>query len=169
MQPEAVPTELPGVAPGSGALLTSGGQTIGWFGRLATFDATFPLFAAELLVDRLPLARPRIRVEPPSRFPGIDADFTLTHALDLPWQELASAIHGARVDDLARFTLKDRYQGAGIPAGAVATTIAFHYNAPERSLTQEEVNARHLALAGDLDRRFGVARDGAGTAAEDKR
>ena len=43
-------------------------------------------------------------------------------------------------------------------AGAVATTIAFHYNAPERSLTQEEVNQRHQALAGDLERKFAVER-----------
>ncbi|MBP7589674.1 MAG: hypothetical protein KBA72_17115, partial [Thermoanaerobaculia bacterium] len=63
-----------------------------------------------------------------------------------------------QVEDLSRFSLKDRYQGKGIPAGAVATTIAFHYNAPERSLTQEAVNARHQALAGSLERRFGVER-----------
>jgi phenylalanyl-tRNA synthetase beta chain len=99
-------------------------------------------------------------VQPPSRFPGIDVDFTLTHALELPWRELAAAIAAAQVEDLARCVLKDRYQGAGIPAGAVATTVAFHYNAPERSLTQEEVNGRHQALAADLERRFGVARAG---------
>lgn len=159
--PEVAAAELPGVAPGTGALWSLGGEPVGWFGRLQRFEGAFPLFAAELLLDRLPLERDRIRVEPPSRFPGIDADFTLTHSLDLPWRELAAAIAAARVEDLARFTLKDRYQGAGIPAGAVATTIAFHYNAPERSLTQEEVNSRHQALAADLDRRFGVARAGA--------
>ena len=162
---EVVAADLPGVAQGTGARWTLGGETIGWFGRLQAFDAAFPLFAAELLVDRLPLQRERIRVEPPSRFPGIDADFTLTHALDLPWRELATAIREARVADLARFSLKDRYQGAGIPAGAVATTIAFHYNAPERSLTQEEVNGRHQALAAGLERRFGVDRSAASGAA----
>jgi len=159
--PEAAPADLPGVAPGTGALWSLDGEAIGWFGRLRKFDAAFPLFAAELLLSRLPLVRARIRVEPPSRFPGIDADFTLTHALDLPWRELVAAIREARVEDLARFTLKDRYQGAGIPDGAVATTIAFHYNAPERSLTQDEVNGRHQTLAADLERRFGVARGGA--------
>ena len=48
----------------------------------------------------------------------------------------------------------------------MATTIAFHYNAPERSLTQEEVNQRHQALAGELERRFGVDRR---AGAEEKR
>ena len=35
------------------------------------------------------------------------------------------------------------------------TTITFLYNSPERSLTQEEVNERQLALAAELERRFG--------------
>ena len=155
VEAEVAPAELPGVTPGTGATLSLGGENVGWFGRLRAFDGAFPLFAAELVLDRLPLHSDRIRVEPPSRFPGIDADFTLTHVLDLAWRELAAAIRDARVEDLAGFDLKDRYQGKGIPAGAVATTIAFHYNAPERSLTQEEVNQRHQALAGDLERRFG--------------
>lgn len=160
------PAELPGITPGTGAHLSFGGAIVGWFGRLRAFDGAFPLFAAELVLDRLPLQRERIRVEPPSRFPGIDADLTLTHSLDLAWRELAAAITAAQVEDLARFDLKDRYQGKGIPAGAVATTIAFHYRAPERSLTQEEVNQRHQALAGDLERRFGIDRR---AGAEEKR
>jgi phenylalanyl-tRNA synthetase beta chain len=162
---EVAPADLPGVAPGTGALLRFAGEPIGWFGRLASFDASFELFAAELLVDRLPLAAGRVRVQPPSRFPGIDVDFTLTHPLELAWRELALAISASRVDDLVHFALKDRYQGAGVPPGAVATTVAFHYNAPERSLTQEEVNGRHQLLADELTRRFGVARGDVGAGA----
>jgi len=158
VEPEVSPAELPGVTPGTGAWLRHAGATIGWFGSLQHFEGPFLLFAAELRLDRLPLARGRFRVEPPSRFPGIDVDFTLTHPLELPWRELEQAITAEQVEDLSRFSLKDRYQGKGIPAGAVATTIAFHYNAPERSLTQEAVNARHQALAGSLERRFGVER-----------
>jgi phenylalanyl-tRNA synthetase beta chain len=158
---EVVAAELPGVTPGTGAELRFAGEAIGWFGRLQCFEGPFALFAAELRLDRLPLARGRFSVEPPSRYPGIDVDFTLTHPLAVPWQELARAIDAERVEDLARYSLKDRYQGKGIPAGAVATTIAFHYNAPERSLTQEAVNARHLSLAASLERQFGVERAGA--------
>ena len=76
----------------------------------------------------------------------------------MPWSALAAAIEERRAPELAAFALKDRYQGAGVPAGAVATTIAFHYNAGERSLTQDEVNARHAALSTELERRFAVGR-----------
>lgn len=174
VEAEALPVELPGIAPGSGAHLLLGGVTVGYFGRAAASEAAFPLFVAELLLDRLPEGRNVPQVQAPSRFPGIEADLTLTHPLKLHWAELAAAIRSAGVPDLARFALKDRYQGAGIPDGAVATTITFHYIAPERSLTQDEVNARHQVLRSDLERRFGVERaagtkSGPQAGAEEKR
>jgi hypothetical protein len=46
-----------------------------------------------------------------------------------------------------------------VPAGAVATTITFHYNSNERSLTQAEVNERHAALAAALEGRYAIARE----------
>jgi phenylalanyl-tRNA synthetase beta subunit len=56
---------------------------------------------------------------------------------------------------LLEFELKDRYTGEGVPAGAVNTTLAFLYGSRERSLTQDEVNARQEALAAHLRARFG--------------
>ena len=87
---------------------------------------------------------------PPSRFPGITADLTLTHPLATPWAELAAAVEAHRPPELTSFGLKVRYQGEGVPAGAVNTTLFFLYNSPERSLTQEEVNLRQAALAAEL-------------------
>ncbi|MEO8274678.1 MAG: phenylalanine--tRNA ligase subunit beta [Thermoanaerobaculia bacterium] len=170
VSPQVTPSELPGIVSGSGAWLRHAGEIVGYFGRIAKTGTAFPLFVAELRLDRLPLCHETLRVQSPSRFPGIDADLTLTHSLDVPWQELAAAIRDVGVENLDRLSLKDRYQGAGIPRGAVATTIAFHFNAPERSLTQEEVNSGHLALSAELERRFGVARAGESPAGgEEKR
>ena len=155
---EARAAELPGVVPGTGALIAIGGETIGWLGRVAVGGTPFPLFAAELLVDRLPIRRERMRVVPPSRLPGVDVDQTITHSTSIAWSEIAARIESVRPAELVRFSLKDRYQGAGVPVGAVATTIAFHYNAGERTLTQDEVNARHAGLAEELERAFASAR-----------
>ena len=58
---------------------------------------------------------------------------------------------------LQEFGLKDRYQGEGVPEGAVNTTIFFRYNAPDRTLQQEEVNAHQAELAGSSTDRFGWA------------
>lgn len=91
----------------------------------------------------------------PSRFPGIGADFTLTHAVETPWAEIDRTIAENAPEDLVAWKLKVRYRGQGVPEGAVNTTISFHYNAGDRSLTQEEVNARQLGLNQELERRFG--------------
>jgi phenylalanyl-tRNA synthetase beta subunit len=65
------------------------------------------------------------------------------------------AIAEATPPDLVSWGLKDRYQGQGVPEGAVNTTISFLYNAGDRSLTLDEVNERQGALAAELKRRFG--------------
>jgi phenylalanyl-tRNA synthetase beta chain len=96
-----------------------------------------------------------VKVEVPSRFPGVAADLTFTHSVGVAWNAIAAAIAERAVPDLRQFGLKDRYQGKGVPDGAVNTTIAFLYVADDRSLTQEEVNSRHLDLAAALQERFG--------------
>ncbi len=165
----ADPAELPGVVPGTGALWRDAhGALVGWFGRLGAAETAFPLFGAELALDRLPAAGAKRPIVAPPRLPGISADLTLTHPLALTWAELRLAIDQAAIDQaaiesggvelLVGFRLKERYQGAGVPAGAVATTITFDYHGGERTLTQDEINRRHAALQAELERRFGVER-----------
>ena len=161
----ARPAELPGVVPGTGAYLTAGGGEAavraGWLGRIddpGADAADLPLYAAEIATAELGegAAEHDHPVTPPSRFPGVAADFTLTHPLATPWADLAAAVEAHRPPELVDFGLKVRYQGEGVPAGAVNTTLYFVYNSPERSLTQEEVNLRQRALAAELERRFAV-------------
>jgi phenylalanyl-tRNA synthetase beta chain len=151
---EIRPAELPGVFAGTGAELYRAGDWLGWFGRLDA-EAAVPLFAAELFCRALGDGAAVSRATAPSKFPGVAADFTITHAVDVRWSEIAAAIDGARPADLQAFDLKDRYQGEGVPVGAVNTTIWFRYNAPDRTLQQEEVNARQAEIARLLDQRFG--------------
>lgn len=151
---EARPAELPGLLAGNSAELVRDGRVVGWFGRVEAEEG-YPLYAAELETAALAGGDVSLRVVAPSRFPGIGADFTLTHALETPWAEIGRAVAENAPEDLASWTLKVRYRGQGVPEGAVNTTISFHYNARDRSLTQEEVNARQLALHQELERRFG--------------
>ncbi len=151
----------PILVPGTGAALArpeDPNRWVGWLGRIADEETPYPIFFAELDTSVL-AAAPRFQtVTAPSRHPGIAMDLTLTHPLTVAWRDLAAAIDDRRPPELAAFELKDRYQGDGVPAGCVNTTIAFLYNAADRSLTQDEVNARHSALAAELARRFGSAR-----------
>lgn len=151
---EARPADLPGLLAGNSAELLRGGRVVGWLGRVEAEEG-YPLYVAEIETAAFAGGDVSLEVATPSRFPGISADFTLTHSLETPWGEIDQAIAGRAPEDLVSWKLKVRYRGPGVPEGAVNTTISFHYNARERSLTQEEVNARQLALAAELERRFG--------------
>jgi phenylalanyl-tRNA synthetase beta chain len=154
---EVRPAVLPGLLEGSTAeLVLSGGDgnRVGYFGRVAEEEG-YALYAAEIALAGLEGGDVSLQVEAPSRFPGIDADFTLTHSVETPWAEIDRTIAGHRPADLVSWEMTVRYQGQGVPEGAVNTTVHFLYNSPERSLTQEEVNERQLALAAELQRRFG--------------
>jgi phenylalanyl-tRNA synthetase beta chain len=153
---EARPAELPRLVPGTAAelIVPETPEVIGWLGQVASDDG-YPLYAGELFAEALGTGSTDLKVDLPSRFPGIGADFTLTHALDVPWAEIDAAIREAPPEDLVHHELTVRYRGPGVPEGAVNTTIHFEYNARERSLTQEEVNERQGGLAARLERRFG--------------
>jgi phenylalanyl-tRNA synthetase beta chain len=154
---EARPAELTGLLDGNAAELVRpdrGDEVVGFFGRVEEEEG-YPLYVAEIALDGLAGGDQGLAVDLPSRFPGIDADFTLTHALETPWAEIDRGIAGLAPADLVAWDLKDRYRGQGVPEGAVNTTIAFLYNSRERSLTQEEVNERQSALTEELARRFG--------------
>jgi phenylalanyl-tRNA synthetase beta chain len=154
---EVRPAVLPGLLEGSTAeLVLSGGDgnRVGYFGRVAEEEG-YALYAAEIALAGLEGGDVSLQVEAPSRFPGIDADFTLTHSVETPWAEIDRTIAGHRPADLVSWEMTVRYQGQGVPEGAVNTTVHFLYNSPERSLTQEEVNERQLALTAELQRRFG--------------
>jgi len=151
---EVRPAELVGVLAGNSAELLRGGKVVGWFGRVAEEEG-YPLYAAEVATAALAGGEISLQVDLPSRYPGVSADFTFTHSLETPWAEIERAIREQAPPDLVSWQLKDRYRGTGVPEGAVNTTLSFHYNARERSLTQEEVNARQGALNQELERRFG--------------
>jgi phenylalanyl-tRNA synthetase beta chain len=153
---------LPGMRDGSSAeIFDTAGALAGLFGCLADEEG-YPLFACELKLSALaadgagsdPGGAHRT-VDLPPRVPGIGADLTLTHPVAVSWRDLAAAVEAVRPADLVAFSLAARYQGEGVPAGAVNTTISFSYNAGDRSLTQDQVNDRQLALAAELTRRFG--------------
>jgi phenylalanyl-tRNA synthetase beta chain len=158
---EARPKDLPGLLAGSSAELVrpdrgdaGAGKVVGFLGRIAAEEST-PLYIAEIALDGLTGGAIFHEVELPSRFPGIEADFTLTHAATVLWTEIDRVIAEHKPADLVSWGLKDRYRGQGVPEGAVNTTISFLYNSQERSLTQEEVNERQGALTTELERCFG--------------
>lgn len=153
----AEPAALAGFVEGTAARLRDGeGREYGYLGRVDGEETPFPLYAAEIFLAPVLAPRPAAAgIDLPPRLPGVAADLTFTHPLEVEWREIAAAIQAAAIPDLRWFGLKDRYTGEGVPAGAVNTTIAFRYNAEARSLTQEEVNERQERVAALLAGRWG--------------
>ena len=153
--------EIRGLTPGASAeLLVEGDESpIGFLGELALGEGPYTLFVAEVATKSLVREEIDLSTQAPSRFPGIVIDATLTHAVEVPWEQIADAIDALEVNDLVQFGLKDRYQGKGVPQGAVNTTLSFLYNAEGRSLTHDEVNERHRHVAAELEQRFGHRAD----------
>ncbi|MEM1176921.1 MAG: phenylalanine--tRNA ligase subunit beta [Acidobacteriota bacterium] len=144
------------LVPGATAEILKGEGPVGLIGQLDEPDLAYPLFVVEISLDRLGASTVSLETKAPSRFPGIEVDLTLGHSLDVPWHEIRDEIQKAEVTDLVSFELKDRYDGEGVAAGAVNTTIAFTYNADGRSLRHDEINERQSALAARLEQRFGL-------------
>ncbi len=157
------PAEVTGFMPGTAALLRLGDGSntlVGQLGQVDDPSLRFPLFAGEILTSALASSVRPAKVTVPSRYPSITADLTLVHPLSVRWKEIAAAIEELRSPELAAYDLVVRYRGEGVPENAVATTVHFVYQAPDRSLLQEEVNQRQARLAGELEQRLGVGEGG---------
>jgi phenylalanyl-tRNA synthetase beta chain len=146
------------LAAGQGAEIAVGSEVIGIAGRLAEgveslFEAPSPLWVAEVDLARAGDVG-HVTFAPLPRFPAVPADLTVRHGLELEYRRLVEAIRAAAPDWLESVSPVVRYRGEGVGPGEVKTTLRLVYRHPERSLTQDEVNAAHFALmdrlAGDL-------------------
>jgi phenylalanyl-tRNA synthetase beta chain len=155
------PAEVGVLAPGEAAEVLAGEQVVAVAGRLAEavaalVDAPAALLVAEVDLDRAGQAgKPVHRAVP--RFPPVVADLTVRHPVDLSYAALEGAIRSAGpafLEDLAPVV---RYQGEGVAAGEVKTTLRLTYRLPDRSLTQDEVNQAHFALMAALANALGVS------------
>jgi len=154
------PWEEP-LAPGCGAVAKVGDAVVGVLGRLgnrcaALFDAPRPLWVLELLLEEgRSFPQPTFAELP--RFPAVVADLTVRHPESLPYAALVAACRQFAPAILERVEPVVRYRGEKVGPGEVKTTLRLTYRHPERSLTQEEVNAAHFALMEKLASSLGVA------------
>jgi phenylalanyl-tRNA synthetase beta chain len=145
---------------GAGAVLeTAEGKPVGMAGLVsrdvgARWDLGPDIAAAELDIDLA--SEPAVtRFEVLARFPSVVMDMTVEHGEDLSYAELESATRdlvGEWVEDLSYVT---QFKPEGEPQ-VVRTTLRLVYRHPERSFTQEEVNAAQDELRRGLAEALGV-------------
>jgi len=102
------------------------------------------IFVAELNLDRLPVgateAIEKLRALP--RFPSVVRDLSIVVADTLPAENIRGTIHAVgdeRAAPLVSVAFFDRYQGKGVAEGAVSLSVRLTFQAPDRTLTDADV------------------------------
>ena len=145
---------------GRAAALTAGGREIGWFGEVAlhvreAFDLPAPLFLAEVsLTALLALPRREIRYEPLPRFPAVQRDLAVVVPAEVTAGQVEAAIRAMKLPLLSRITLFDVYEGGQVGAGKRSLAWSLTFQAPDRTLTDKEVNEQHAKIVAEVGRRF---------------
>jgi phenylalanyl-tRNA synthetase beta chain len=153
--------QVPGyLEPGRAVRLVRAGTDLGWFGEVAlaareVFDLPAPVFVAELSVTALaalPSATPRY--EPLPRFPAVQRDLAIVVGSEIGAGEVEAAIRAMNLPLLTRITLFDVYTGGQVGAGRRSLAWSLTFQAPDRTLTDAEVNRLHERIVAEIAERF---------------
>ena len=154
---QIVPSHHEIFEPGRGAAIVTESDTVGWLGQLsAAVQAKFDLRAAAcfaelhlgLLGDRARLER--IAVEPP-RFPAVGRDVAIVVDEAVTWQQVMQCIGGTDEPRRESVEFIELYRGKQIGPGKKSLMFSVTYRSPDRTLTNEEVNAAHALLVAALE------------------
>ncbi len=151
----APPRLKAGAAPylveGQAATVLAGDLTVGLVGLLSPALAEKrgaprqdKIFVAEVNLDRLPIgaakAIEKVRALP--RHPSVVRDLSIVVADTLPAENIRGTIQAASEQapaPLVSIAFFDRYQGKGVAAGAVSLSVRLTFQAPDRTLTDADV------------------------------
>jgi phenylalanyl-tRNA synthetase beta chain len=164
----AADLHLPGVAfhaypntihlhPGRAAVLQVNGKSVGSLGELhpkvaANFGlADRAVQVAELELDAILAAVPeRFPYRPIPTTPPAKRDVAVIVPADTPAEKVLAELRAAGGDLLADAVLFDVYTGESIPAGTKSLAFALVYQAPDRTLTDKEIEKAHQKVEGRL-------------------
>ncbi|MEO2031227.1 MAG: phenylalanine--tRNA ligase subunit beta [Planctomycetaceae bacterium] len=141
------PADVAGLAAGRGAHLTLDGQPLGYLGELDRstsdqFDLQSDVTVAEIdamLLEELYVASRRST--PPPRFPGIMRDLNFVMSESVIWADLSEVARAAGGTLLQDVSFSGQYRGSQIAAGCKSYVLTARFQAPDRTLTAEEVDA----------------------------
>jgi phenylalanyl-tRNA synthetase beta chain len=158
----------PTLMPGQAAHVIAGNVRVGSVGRLApaiveAFDAPRQdaVYVAELDLDHLRAAGKstdeHVRAVP--RHPFVVRDLSIVVSESLPAEIIRGTIRAAgdvREAPLAAIAFFDRYQGKGVPSGSVSVSVRLTFQAPDRTLTDSDVQQAFDRILAALVREHGA-------------
>jgi len=146
--------------PGKSALVALDGEAVGVVGALhpeivQVCDIAGEVWLAELDLARLAHYVPRrVAPWPLPRFPAVTRDIAVIVDEGFRAGEIIEEVRALRDVDIESVRLFDCYRGTPVPSGKKSLAYTIAYRAPDRTLTDDEVNARHAAVLERLSSRF---------------
>ena len=134
------------------------GLTVGWFGQLHPREAAArklkeTVFAGELWLDRLyafPPARPAVREL--SRYQPVRRDFSLLVPDHVQWAQIDVTLAGTALLEMVDWRVREvrresgTFQPGASPDGTYSLLLGVTFQAPDRTLRDEELQSLSLAV-----------------------
>jgi phenylalanyl-tRNA synthetase beta chain len=159
------PTGEPFLHPGRSAAVSIGGATLGWLGEVhplvcRTWDIAAavgfeidaaPLLAAATLGDE--------EFEDVTSFPAARRDLAAVVPADIAAAEVRSAVFAGGGEILKKADIFDLYESEDLGDGKKSLALSLEFRAPDRTLTDEEVQAARVSILAKLAELGGTARE----------
>jgi phenylalanyl-tRNA synthetase beta chain len=151
----------PALHPGQCAAIEMNGQTVGWLGALhpnllADLGLLGPVYLFELCLEYMEEGRLPSFSEL-SRFPEVRRDIAVLCRRDVPAADVLANVREVAGAELRDCRLFDVYEGQGVAEGYRSLAIGMVWQHLERTLQEEEIQARVDAIVERLATRFGAS------------
>ncbi len=156
-------SEDPRLHPGRSADLYFGETYLGYIGELhprhaADLRNRDRVIVFELLFDILQKASGAgTGFRPPSPYPAVSRDLAPRLALETPFALVEESARQTRIPFLETMRLTDVFTGPPLPEGTKSLTLSFTFRAPDRTLTDAEVNEAMTRLRSALEAECGAS------------
>ena len=151
------------LTPGTGAAWRVGNSLMGYMGEIddaaaAPFRLRTSVCVAELDADTIAaLAALERRFTGLPRFPAVNRDVALVVPEAATWQQIVDTVRGAGAEHIEEIRFGETYRGKQVEAGKKSVFFSITYRSPERTLTNEEVNASQERIVAALAEHLGAS------------
>ncbi len=152
------PLEEPFLHPGRSAAVWVGEEPVGWIGELhplvgREWDVELAAaFEVELAVLATAAQAGEELYEDMTTFPAVHQDLAVIVPAEVPAAELRRLVLLGGGELLQAAEVFDLYEGDQVGEGRKSLALRLEFRAPDRTLTDEEVAARRVAIEAELER-----------------
>lgn len=124
---------------------------------IAAQEAPTPIVAFEIFLDALPEGKKKTGRSSfkPSPYQSVERDFAFLVDEAVPAEAVAKAAESADRSLITSVSVFDAYAGKGIPAGKKSLAISVRLEPPDRTLTEEEIEAVTKRIIANVEKATG--------------